>query len=141
MVHILHFRASVQVALGGGYMVSSSYVYRLVNALVGRDNIHLRMLQRVKTILGPSRSRMQHPIAACTRAQSLTRPCPCAICIWFLHPAAAGAQDGHDPLQLALVVSFLYQLAQCAHKTFCNQSAISHCNLYWWCFSSNTGIY
>ena len=42
-------------------------------------------LLRVKTILGTSRSRMQQPIAVCTRAQSLTRPCPCAIMYvkWF----------------------------------------------------------
>ena len=44
-------------------------------------------LHRVKTILGTSRSRMQQPIAACTRAQSLTRTCPCATCNWLLHPA------------------------------------------------------
>ena len=42
---------------------------------------HQRKLQRVKTILGTSRSRMQQPIAACTRAQTVTRPCPCATCI------------------------------------------------------------
>ena len=50
---------------------------------------------------------MQQPIAACTRAQSLTRPCPCATCNWLLHPAPTSAQGGHDPPQLALVVFFL----------------------------------
>ena len=53
-------------------------------------------LLRVKTILGISRSRMQQPITACTRAQTLTRPCPCATCIWLLHPALTSAQDGLD---------------------------------------------
>ena len=47
---------------------------------------------------------MQQSIAACTRAQSLTGPCPCATYIWLLHPAPTSAQDGLDPLQLALVV-------------------------------------
>ena len=30
-------------------------------------------------------------------AQSLTRTCPCATCIWLLHPAPASAQEGLDP--------------------------------------------
>ena len=50
---------------------------------------------------------MQQPIAACTRAQSLTRPCPCATYIRLLHSAPTSAQDGFDPLQLALVVVFI----------------------------------
>ena len=62
-------------------------------------------LQRVKTILGTSRSRMQRPTAACTRAQTWTRTCPYATCIWLLHPAPTSAQDGLDPV----------------------------CNLHWWC--------
>ena len=41
------------------------------------------------------------------RAQSLTRPCPCATCNWLLHPAPTNAQDGLDPPQLALVVFIL----------------------------------
>ena len=45
---------------------------------------HQRKLHRVKTILGTSRGRMQQPIVACTRAQTLTRPRPCATCIWLL---------------------------------------------------------
>ena len=64
---------------------------------------HQCNLQRVKAILGTSRSRMQQPIAACTRAQTLTRPCPCATCIWLLHPVPTSAQDGLDSPQLALV--------------------------------------
>ena len=58
---------------------------------------------------------MQQPIAACTRAQSLTRPCPCATCNWLLHPAPTSAQDGHDPPQLALVVFSCHQLLQRPH--------------------------
>ena len=46
-----------------------------------------------------------------TRQQSLTRPCPCATCIWLLHTAPTSAQDGLDSLQLVLVVFILYQLA------------------------------
>ena len=52
---------------------------------------HQHKLQWVKTILGISRSRMQQPIAACTREQSLTRLCPCVTCNWFLHPAPTSA--------------------------------------------------
>ena len=65
-----------------------------------------RWVQYLVTILGTSRSRMQQPVAACTRAQSLTRPCPCATCNWLLHPAPTSVQDGLDPLQLVLVVFF-----------------------------------
>ena len=51
-------------------------------------------------------SRMQQPIAACTRAQTLTRTHPCAACIWLLYPAPTSAQNDLAPLQLALVVFF-----------------------------------
>ena len=37
-----------------------------------------------------------------TRAQALTRTCPCATCIRLLHPAPTSAHDGLDPLQLFL---------------------------------------
>ena len=47
---------------------------------------------------------MQQPIAGCTRAQFLTRPCPRATFIWLLHPAPSSSQDGLDSLQHALVV-------------------------------------
>ena len=33
------------------------------------------------------RSGMQQPNAACTRAPPQCRSCPCATCIWLLHPA------------------------------------------------------
>ena len=55
---------------------------------------------------------MQQPLAACTRAQPPTRTCPCATCIWLLHPAPTSAQDDLDTLQLALVVFFCHQLVQ-----------------------------
>ena len=108
-----------------------------------------------KCILGTSRSRMQQPIASCTRAQTITGPCPCATCIWLLHPAPTSDQDGLDPLQLALVVVFILPSIStktslalvvvffyiptttytiCAHMT-CH-AATTHCNLHWWCFSS-----
>ena len=68
-------------------------------------------MKRVKIILGTSSSRIQQPIAAYTRAQSLTRRGPCATCNWLLHPAPTSAQDGLDPLQLALVVFFLLSIS------------------------------
>ena len=52
------------------------------------------------------RSRMQQPIAVCTRAETLIRTCPCAACIWLLHPA---------PTSPKMVLTF--------------------CNWCWWCFS------
>jgi len=95
----------VQVAGGSGNMVVS-YMFTLVNVVVGTGKHHQdklqvvptasasevfalidgrkhrqRKFQRVKTIFGTSRSRMQQPIAACTRAQSLTIPYPCVTCI------------------------------------------------------------
>ena len=51
------------------------------------DNYHQRKLPRVKTILAMSTSRLQQPIAACTRAQTLTRTCFCATCNLLLQPA------------------------------------------------------
>ena len=76
---------------------------------------------------------MQQPIAACTRAQSLTRPCPCATCNWLLHPAPTSAQDGFDPLQLALVVVFI--LPSSSIKTSLALAVCIMCNLRSWCFS------
>ena len=61
-------------------------------------------LQRVKTILGTSRSRMKQPTASCTRAQSLTRTCPCATCNWLLHPATM------FPLKVNTVLSTMFPL-------------------------------
>ena len=56
---------------------------------------------------------MYQPIAACTRAETLTRMCPCAICIWLLHPATTSPK-----------------------------MVLTLCNLRWWCFSSaNLPIY
>ena len=49
---------------------------------------------------------MQQPNAACARTQSLTIPCPCATCIWLLHPAPTSAQ-----------------------------MVLTLCNLRWWCVS------
>ena len=86
---------------------SASEVFALNN---DRKKHYQRKLQRVKTILGTSSSRMQQTITTCTRAEALTRPCPCATCIWLLHPAPTLplAQDGLDSLQLVLVVSIEY---------------------------------
>ena len=67
----------------------------------------------------------------CTRAQSLTRPCPSATCNWFLHPAPTSAQDGLDPMQLALVVFFL--LAQLAKRP--------HLLMQWALLATCTGVF
>ena len=49
-----------------------------------------------------------HTRAILTRAQTLTKPCPCATCNWLLHPAPTSAQDGLDLCNLRwLVVSIL----------------------------------
>ena len=49
-------------------------------------NHHVRNLQRVKTILGMSRSRMQQPIAGSKRTQTLTRTSFCPLVLdRFLH--------------------------------------------------------
>ena len=53
------------------------------------------------------RSGMQQPNAGSTRARSALRWCPCASCIWLLHPA---------PILVRKVV-------------------LIPCNLCWWCFS------
>ena len=70
-------------------------------------------------------------------SQSLTRPCPCATCMWVLHPAPTSDQDGLDSLQLALAVLILHQRA---HLLMCtqtgNHAATVSCNLHWWYFSS-----
>ena len=64
--------------------------------------------------------------------QTLTRPHSCATCIWLLHPAPTSAQDGLDPLQLALVVFFL---PSSSAKTSLALAVGIICNLRWWCFS------
>ena len=74
---------------------------------------------------------MQQPIAACTRAQTLSRTCPCATCIWLLHPAPTSAQDGLDPLQLVLVE---FSLSSNSTDTSLALVVVITCNLHWWCF-------
>ena len=61
---------------------------------------------------GISRSRMQQPIAAYTRVETLIRTYPSATYIWLLHSSPTSAQDGLDPLQLALVMFSYHQLPQ-----------------------------
>ena len=82
-----------------------------------------------------SRSRMQQQIAACTRAQTLNRTCPCATCIVLLHSAPTSAQDGLDHLQLALVV---FSLLSTSTNTPLALMVVITCNLQWWCFSIPT---
>ena len=49
--------------------------------------------------LGKYKTATLYTFAACTRAQSLTRPCPCATYIWLLHPGMPTcAKDGLGPL-------------------------------------------
>ena len=69
------------------------------------------------------RSKLQQPIAACTRAQSLTRPCLCATCIWLLHPA--------PPIMPKMVLT-LCNLRRWYFS--CHQLAQRrHLHLRWWC--------
>ena len=63
-----------------------------------------------------------HTRAILTRAQTLTRPCPCATCNWLLHPAPTSVQDWWCPS--------CHQLAQILHVHL-----QWTCNLSWWCFS------
>ena len=42
----------------------------------------------------------------CTRVQTLTKTFPCATGNWLLNPASNSAQDGLDPLQFAMAVTF-----------------------------------
>ena len=55
-----------------------------------------------------SHAYVQQPIAACTRAQTLTRTCPLATCNGLLHPPPTSAQDGLDPLQLVVFLLIPY---------------------------------
>ena len=74
-------------------------------------------LQRVKTILlvGTSRSRMQQPIAASTRAQSLAcRPCPGATCMQRVHMTCYRDANAHCSLH-SLVVFSLSAKHLCVH--------------------------
>ena len=62
---------------------------------------------------------MQQPNAGSTRARSALRWCPCATCIWLLHPAPILVPKmvlTHVPL--ALVVFFFGALA---HLLMCAQ--------------------
>ena len=82
--------------------------------------------------------RIAHPIAACTRVQSLTRPCcPCATCIWLLHPAPTSAQDGLDSLQLALM------LFSSTNQAFTNVSTCIEMSMFyaWWAVGGWVGVH
>ena len=73
---------------------------------------------------------MQQPTAACTRAQSLTKPSPSATCYCLLQ--LVPYINGLDPLQLALVVFILPTITT---KTSLAPAVVITCNLHWWCFS------
>ena len=62
----------------------------------------------------------------CTRAHFLARPCPCATCNWWPHPAPTSARDGLDPQQLALVVFILPSISA---KTLLTLAVDITCNL------------
>ena len=73
---------------------------------------------------------LSEPIAACTRARTLARPCPCATCIRLLHPGPTSGQVDVDPVQRVLVVLF-------PSSTSANTLlvlVIITCNLHWWYF-------
>ena len=58
---------------------SASEVFALIDGRINTISTSCRA--RVKTILDTSKNRMQQPTAACTRAKTLTRPCPGATYI------------------------------------------------------------
>ena len=74
----------------------------------------------------------QQLIAGSSAAQRQGVVGDCAICNWLLHPAPTSTQDGHDPLQLALVVFFMSSIHA---KTSLALLGVITCNLHWWCFS------
>ena len=80
----------------------------LVNVLVLQGKTPPVQVAQCQDHLGHKyRSGMQQPNAGSTRARSALRWCPCASCIWLLHPA---------PILVPKMVLTL-------------------CNLRWWCFS------
>ena len=54
------------------------------------------VLVKVLQIQHASHTHTPHTHAILTRAQTLTKHCPCATCNWLLHPAPTSAQDGLD---------------------------------------------
>ena len=74
-------------------------------------------------------------LAPSTRAPPQCISCPCATCIWLLHPAPilVPMQDGLDTVQLALVVFFLPPTSK--NTPLAVMVAITCCNLRGWCFS------
>lgn len=89
-----------------------------------------RKLQRVKTIWGNSRSRMQQPIAACTSDFHLMILTFCNL-HWQCFPAIKYGKDlpcwcSGQNLQLSQVVFFLYQVA---HLLMCMHYLLSCCHL------------
>ena len=103
-------------------------------------------VKRIKTIFDASSSRMQQPNAACTKVQTLIRTCPCATTNWLLHPSPSSSHDGHDPLQLALVVLlgrhyivFSFRALFALHLRIQNPSIIlSQCQATTGCFREET---
>ena len=71
--------------------------------------------------------------AACTRTRNPTRICPCATCIWLLHPAPT------SPKMVLILCNlhwwcYSYQLTQ---KLYILVVVIT-CNLHSWCFHMPT---
>ena len=65
-------------------------------------------------------------IIACTRAHSLTRPCPCATCNWLLHPAPTIVT------KMVLTLCNLHCWWFSCKKLIQRLMVFITCNLCWW---------
>ena len=100
-----HIQKTPPVQVAGDKHYKCKFSFALVD---DKRKHHQHRLQRVKTIFRTTRSRMQQPIAACTRTEILIRTYPCAIAF------------GCSILLLLVPKVFLT------------------CILRWWCFLSPT---
>ena len=76
----------------------------------------------------------KQPNAGNTRARADYGLCPCATCNWLLHAAPTSAQDGLDPLQLALLMfsiptgNWPIYVLMCTNILACFVT----CTVLWW---------
>ena len=65
---------------------------------------HMALITYMRKFTPTPKTHTQTHIHSLPLPQTLTRTCPCATCVWLLHPALTSAQDGLNPLQFTLVV-------------------------------------
>ena len=86
------------------------------------------------------RSGMQQPNAACTRGPPQCKYCPCATCIWLLHPALIDLCP-RWPWHRATCAGGVFLPSTSTNTPLALMVVIACCNLCWWCFPRSTSAF